>query len=138
LRVTGFGAGIIVGDVAATTRFYVDVIGLAVTVQLDWFASVNVGATGYEISFVQRGHESIPEGFRWQEPSGLALGLMVEDAAAEEKRLRDAGAEIVTPVVDEVYGQRHFYVRDINGVLLDIIEPIPLDPEWLAANTAAL
>lgn len=40
----------------------------------------------------------------------------------------------VTPLVDEMYGQRHFYVRDINGVLLDIIEPIALDPGWLAAN----
>ena len=134
MQVKGFGAGYLVDDVAATTRFYADVIGLPVTVELDWFASVNVGMPGYEISFVRRGHESVPPGYRTQEPSGLSFGLVVEDAAAEAKRLTEAGVELVTPVVDEVYGQRHFYVADPNGVLIDVIEMILPDPEWLAAN----
>lgn len=134
MQVKGFGAGYLVDDVAATARFYRDVIGLPVTVEIDWFASVNVGVPGYEISFIRRGHESVPEGFRAQEAAGLALGLMVEDAKAEEARLREAGVEIVAPLVDEPYGQRHFYVQDNNGVLLDIIEPIAPDPVWLAAN----
>jgi catechol 2,3-dioxygenase-like lactoylglutathione lyase family enzyme len=134
MQVKGFGAGYLVDDVAATTRFYADVIGLPVTVELDWFASVNAGAPGYEISFVQRGHESVPEGYRTRPTSGLAFGLVVEDARAEAKRLEEAGVELVTPVVDEVYGQRHFHVADPNGVLLDVIEMIPPDPDWAAAN----
>ena len=137
MQVKGFGAGYLVDDVAETTRFYRDVIGLPVTVELDWFASVNAGAPGYEISFVQRGHESVPAGYRVAETAGLMFGLVVEDAAGEAKRLEEAGVELVTPVVDEVYGQRHFYVADPNGVLLDVIEMIPVDPEWAAANTPA-
>jgi len=137
MQVKGFGAGYLVDDVAATTRFYTDVVGLAVTVELDWFASVNAGAPGYEISFVRRGHESVPEGYRVRETAGLMFGLVVEDAAAEARRLSEAGVELVTPVVDEVYGQRHFSVADPNGVLLDVIEMIPVDPEWEAANTPA-
>ncbi|SFW74145.1 VOC family protein [Amycolatopsis australiensis] len=137
MQVKGFGAGYLVDDVAATTRFYADVIGLPVTVELDWFASINAGAPGYEISFVRRGHESVPEGYRAQQAAGLAFGLVVEDAAAEAERLAEAGVELVTPVVDEVYGQRHFYVADPNGVLLDIIEPIAPDPDWAAANLPA-
>ncbi|MDT7803004.1 MAG: hypothetical protein QOI78_6437 [Actinomycetota bacterium] len=43
MHVKGFGAGYLVDDVAATTRFYADVVGLAVTAELDWFASVNAG-----------------------------------------------------------------------------------------------
>src|SRR2546430_17040035 len=120
MEVKGFGGGCLGDDVAAATRFYKDVIGLPVTVELDWFASVNAGAPGYEISFVQRGHESVPEGHRTQPTSGLSFGLVVEDAAAEAKRLEEVGVELVTPVVDEVYGQRHFYVADPNGVLLDV------------------
>jgi catechol 2,3-dioxygenase-like lactoylglutathione lyase family enzyme len=137
MQVKGFGAGYLVDDVAATTRFYADVIGLPVTVELDWFASVNAGAPGYEISFVQRGHESVPAGYRTAETAGVMFGLVVEDAAAEAKRLEEAGVELVTPVVDEVYGQRHFYVADPNGVLVDVIEMIASDPEWAAANTPA-
>ncbi|MEV6877587.1 VOC family protein [Amycolatopsis sp. NPDC051128] len=137
MQVKGFGAGYLVDDVAATTRFYADVIGLPVTVELDWFASLNAGAPGYEISFVQRGHESVPPAYRTQEAAGLLFGLVVEDARAEAKRLEEAGVELVTPVVDEVYGQRHFYVADLNGMLLDVIELIPVDPEWAAANVPA-
>lgn len=137
MQVKGFGAGYLVDDVAATTRFYADVIGLPVTVELDWFASVNAGAPGYEISFVQRGHESVPAGYRAADTTGLMFGLVVEDAAAEAKRLTETGVQLVTPVVDEAWGQRHFYVADPNGVLLDVIEMIPADPEWAAANTPA-
>ncbi|SEF32876.1 Glyoxalase/Bleomycin resistance protein/Dioxygenase superfamily protein [Amycolatopsis pretoriensis] len=137
MQVKGFGAGYLVDDVAATTRFYADVIGLPVTVELDWFASVNAGAPGYEISFVRRGHDSVPEGYRAAETTGLMFGLVVEDATGEAKRLAEAGVELVTPVVDEPWGQRHFYVADPNGVLLDVIEMIPADPEWVAANTPA-
>ncbi|MEU0789916.1 VOC family protein [Amycolatopsis sp. NPDC005961] len=137
MQVKGFGAGYLVDDVAATTRFYREVIGLPVTVELDWFASVNAGAPGYEISFVRRGHESVPEGYRARPVSGLAFGLVVEDARAEAKRLEEAGVELVTPVVDEAFGQRHFYVADPNGVLLDVIEMIPPDPDWAAANLPA-
>lgn len=137
MQVKGFGAGYLVDDVAATTRFYEDVVGLPVTVELDWFASVNAGAPGYEISFVQRGHESVPEGYRTQDTKGLMFGLVVDDAAAEAKRLTAAGVELVTPVVDEVYGQRHFYFADPDGVLLDVIEVIPVDPDWAAANIPA-
>ncbi|WP_103348827.1 VOC family protein [Amycolatopsis sp. CA-128772] len=137
MQVRGFGAGYLVDDVAATTRFYADVIGLPVTVELDWFASVNAGAPGFEISFVQRGHESVPPGYRAPETTGLMFGLVVEDARAEAKRLEEAGVELVTPVVDEEYGQRHFYVADPDGVLLDVIEVIPADPEWAAAHLPA-
>jgi catechol 2,3-dioxygenase-like lactoylglutathione lyase family enzyme len=137
MQVKGFGAGYLVDDVAATTRFYRDVIGLPVTVELDWFASVNAGAPGYEISFVRRDHASVPEGYRAMETSGLMFGLVVEDAAAEAKRLEAAGVELVTPVVDELYGQRHFYVVDPNGALLDVIEMIAPDPDWAAANLPA-
>jgi catechol 2,3-dioxygenase-like lactoylglutathione lyase family enzyme len=137
MQVKGFGAGYLVDDVAATTRFYRDVIGLPVTVELDWFASVNAGAPGYEISFVRRDHASVPEGYRAMETSGLMFGLVVEDAAAEAKRLEAAGVELVTPVVDELYGQRHFYVADPNGALLDVIEMIAPDPDWAAANLPA-
>src|SRR2546429_9988363 len=91
MQVKGFGAGYLVDDVAETARFYRDVVGLPVTVELDWFASVNAGAPGYEISFVRRGHESVPPAYRAQETAGLMFGLVVDDARAEAKRLEEGG-----------------------------------------------
>ncbi|MCU1681147.1 MAG: hypothetical protein JWQ81_1886 [Amycolatopsis sp.] len=67
----------------------------------------------------------------------MMFGYIVEDAAAEEKRLRAEGVEIVRSVRDEDYGQRHFFALDPNGILLDVIEPIQPTPEWLAAKGLA-
>ncbi|MEM9268600.1 MAG: glyoxalase, partial [Pseudomonadota bacterium] len=33
---------------------------------------------------------------------------------------------------DEPFGQRHFITQDPNGVLIDVIKPIPPSPEFLA------
>ncbi|TIL77909.1 MAG: glyoxalase, partial [Mesorhizobium sp.] len=33
---------------------------------------------------------------------------------------------------DEPFGQRHFITSDPNGVLIDVIKPIPLSPEFQA------
>ena len=57
------------------------------------------------------------------------------DAAAEHARLLAEGVEVVQPLRDEVFGQRHFIAVDPNGILLDIITPIEPDPDWLAANS---
>ncbi|HEU4399253.1 MAG TPA: hypothetical protein VFU54_15620 [Actinomycetota bacterium] len=33
---------------------------------------------------------------------------------------------------DEPFGQRHVMVADPNDVLVDIVQAIPADPNWLA------
>lgn len=137
MQIKGFGGGILVDDIAETTRWWQQHLGLTVTVELDWFSSLNLGVPGYEMSFVKRGHESTPEPWRTQAVAGSMVGFMVEDAAAEYERLRSEGVKIVKELVDEEYGQRHFYIEDLNGFLIDIIEPIPPSPEWLAANGLA-
>jgi hypothetical protein len=37
---------------------------------------------------------------------------------------------------DEAFGQRHFIVRDPNGVLIDVIQPIAPDEAFLAQYAA--
>ena len=51
----------------------------------------------------------------WDEPAGL------ERLAAALETLRD-----------EPFGQRHFITRDPNGVLIDVIKPIPPSAEFAA------
>ncbi|MFX4229610.1 MAG: hypothetical protein ACFHHU_17570 [Porticoccaceae bacterium] len=40
------------------------------------------------------------------------------------------------PLRDEPFGQRHFITRDPNGVLIDVIKPIPPSAEFLAQYAA--
>lgn len=66
------------------------------------------------------------------EGRGFWLSLGVPDADAEFARLNSLGVPIVEPPQDKPWGERHFAVRDPNGVLVYISHKIPSfveDPE---------
>ena len=48
------------------------------------------------------------------------------------ERVRAAGLPILLTLRDEEFGQRHFITADPNGVLIDVIKPIPPSAEFLA------
>ncbi|MBC6448980.1 VOC family protein [Actinokineospora xionganensis] len=91
-------------------------------------------AESFRFDIVQVDHESTPEPYRDRPVAGTIFALVVEDAAAEEVRLRAAGAEIVKPGTDEPWGQRHFHVAVPGGLLLELVQMIAPDAAWLAAN----
>ena len=43
-----------------------------------------------------------------------------------------AGLPMLLPLRDEDFGQRHFITQDPNGVLIDVIKPIPPSAEFAA------
>ena len=45
---------------------------------------------------------------------------------------KKAGLPILLSLRDEAFGQRHFITKDPNGVLIDIIKPIPPTGEFAA------
>ena len=59
------------------------------------------------------------------EGRGFWLNLHVPDADAEYARLCSLGIDIVEPPQDKRWGERHFLVRDPNGVLVYIAHIIP-------------
>ena len=50
----------------------------------------------------------------------------------EYERAREAGLTILQELRDEAFGQRHFITVDPNGVLIDVITPIPPSAEFAA------
>jgi catechol 2,3-dioxygenase-like lactoylglutathione lyase family enzyme len=126
-----------VRDLAASVAFYRDHLGFVVAYQLPWFATLLRPVQSepvWDLSLIRVGHEVIPERIRHTPTSGLILGVVVEDARAELQRLQEADVPIVQELVDEPYGQRHFFCADPDGVLIDVIQTIPPDPEWLKAH----
>ena len=69
-------------------------------------------------------HGTVPESARGR-ASGVILNFEVEDADEVYARLLAAGLPMLVPLRDEPFGQRHFITSDPNGVLIDIIKPIP-------------
>ncbi len=59
---------------------------------------------------------------------GFWLGLKVEDADAMHARLVAAGVEVLSPPENTPWGERHFVVRDPNGVSLFIAHPLRSRP----------
>jgi hypothetical protein len=45
---------------------------------------------------------------------------------------QEAGPPIRLPLRDEAFGRRHFITADPDGVLIDVIKPIPPSPEFAA------
>jgi catechol 2,3-dioxygenase-like lactoylglutathione lyase family enzyme len=135
MQFSKFATAVLVEDVAAARDFLVEKLGFKVTVDLGWYADFcHESSESFMFDLVQADHESTPEPYRGRPVTGTILALVVEDATGEEARLREAGADIVSPNKDEPWGQRHFYVAVPGGLLLEIVQMIAPDPAWLAAN----
>jgi catechol 2,3-dioxygenase-like lactoylglutathione lyase family enzyme len=132
MHVDIFGPCLLVDDVPASARFYVEHFGFRPRLELDWFTTLGHDDRPYELGFLRDGHETVPEGYRGRRADGLIIGLVVPDAAEVDARLRAAGVRVVLPLTDEPYGQRHVMVADRNDVLVDVVQVIPADPDWLA------
>lgn len=120
-----------VADVTAAAAFYRDVLGLKTTYETDWYVSLRLGS--FELGLVHHRHPTVPEGYRAM-PQGVIVNLEVDDVDAMHARLTaEAGLEPVRSLRDEDFGQRHVIVAAPDGVLVDVIQPIPPTPEFAAA-----
>ena len=64
--------------------------------------------------------------------SGSVYGTAEEVARHAQQLLQAAGLEPALALRDEPFGQRHAIYCGPDGVLIDIITPIPPSPEFLA------
>lgn len=131
-----FSTTLLTGDVAGVRDFHVEHFGWHVTSDAGFFVSLGHDDQASELCVMEHDHALVPEGHRAR-AGGLILGFMVGDATAEAARLEAEGVALLTPVVDEPYGQRHFFLADPAGALIDVIERIAPDPAWLAAHGLA-
>ena len=132
MRTDSFYPLVQVEDVESIARFYERHFGFTRIFSSDWYIQLRAaGEHPFELAFIQTSHDSIPPAHQML-TRGLVLSFYVEDAAAEEARLKAEGVTVVQPVRDEVFGQRHFLATDPNGMLIDVITPIEPSPEFLA------
>lgn len=132
MKCTQFYPVIQTRDVAATTAFYTENFRFNVAFESDWYCHLQSNEDeAVNIAVLLDGHETVPEEGRGA-VSGLILNFEVEDVDREYERAKSAGLPILLDLRDEAFGQRHFITRDPNGVLIDVIKPIPPAPEFMA------
>lgn len=127
---------ILTGDVAGTAAFYQRHFSFEPLFTSDWYVHLrSTENRRVNLAIVDGDHETVAPAGRGR-ASGIILNFEVRDVDAEYERVVAAGLPILWPLCDEEFGQRHFVTADPNGVMIDIIKPIPPSAEFAAAYDA--
>jgi predicted enzyme related to lactoylglutathione lyase len=120
---------IYVPDVARATGFWERAFGIPVRFVHDsgTYAEMETGATA--LGFVaEETAEANGGGFRRNradgEPAGIEIALCTTDVGAAWQRAVDAGATAVKAPATKPWGQTVAYVRDLDGVLVELCTPM--------------
>lgn len=102
-----------VPDPAAAKRFYQDILGLDVLMDMGWIAT-----------YGSRERMSVQVSFMTEGGSGTLvpdLSIEVDDIDAVLARMKEAKLPIEYGPADEPWGVRRFFVRDPFGKLVNIL-----------------
>ena len=136
MKITAYYPVLLVDDVARSADFYETHFGFRPLFTSDWYVHLQqADHPGVNLAFVSRSHETIPAGSR-REAAGMLINFEVDNPDEIYHRLRAAGVPVLHTLRDEDFGQRHFIVADPNGVMVDVIKPIPPSVEYAAQYAA--
>ncbi|MFJ5139768.1 VOC family protein [Streptomyces sp. NPDC088707] len=130
MNVSGSALSLTVADVDASRDFLCTHLGYAVTTADEGFAALTRGDAAVDVILLREGADILAPEQCAQRAAGLILALTVTDLAAEEARLRAAGAPLTMPLREEPWGERLLQMTDPNGVVVQLVE-------WTAAADPA-
>lgn len=132
MKTTSYYPVIMTGDVAGTAAFYQAHFGFVPLFAADWYVHLQAATdANVNLAILDYRHETVPEKAR-KPAQGMILNFEVDDPDAVYADARKAGLPILVALRDEAFGQRHFITEDPNGVLIDVIKPIPPSEEFAA------
>ena len=112
----------IVKDLQAANAFYTDNFGFNVVFDGDWYIHL-VSESGIQIGFLLPDQPTQPAIFhKPYSGQGAIFSLEVENADDAYAEAQKQSLEFVLELHSEDWGQRHFCVRDPNGLILDIVQ----------------
>ncbi len=113
MKVQRIVANISTQDVGAARRFYHDVLGLDLLMDLGWIATYGSSAKmSVQVSVAAEGGSGTPV------PD---LSIEVDDVDEALEAMKRAGFDAEYGPADEPWGVRRFYVRDPFGKLVNIL-----------------
>ncbi|WP_241909893.1 VOC family protein [Vibrio sp. 10N.261.55.A7] len=110
-------------DLATSKQFYIDLLGLNVKYDSDWYVQLcSPDDPNIEYGLIQQDHEIVPEEFQ-QPPGGVYVTFVVSDVESVYARAIEMKLPIVKEPTNEFYGQRRFLTKDPSGCLIDVSSP---------------
>lgn len=132
MKITQYYPVIQVSDVAATAEFYRAHFDFEVQFDSDWYMHLQSRHDpAVNLAILDGFHDTIPKEAQG-ETRGLILNFELADVDAFFARSTQAGLPIIKSLRDEPFGQRHFITIDPNGLLIDVVKPIPPSAEFMA------
>lgn len=115
-------AGIVTPLLQETKSFYQRVLGFTVKYESDWYILLQTPNGEDQLAFLQPGHPSQDTVFQKRFTGhGVFLTIEVDDVDARYQEARSMNIPIVVAIRDEPWGDRHFAIRDPNGLPVDIV-----------------
>ncbi|GGU83372.1 VOC family protein [Kitasatospora aureofaciens] len=122
MQITDTAVSLTVEDTGTSAAFLRRHFGYTEQMSADGFVSLAHPGGGVNVVYLRRGLEVLPEEQRHRTADGVVLAFVVEDIAAEERRLREEGVAITLPLREEPWGEKLFQVTDPNGVVVELVE----------------
>ena len=118
-----------VDNVEETIQFYEKAFGFNrkfVTPENDYGELIS-GETTISFASIKLGNSNFKEGFEKIIPTktiGMEMAFVTEDIEKDYQKAIDAGAIEFEPIKQKPWGQKVGYVKDINGILIEICTPV--------------
>ena len=119
-----------VDDVEETIQFYEKAFGFNrkfVTPEKD-YGELITGATTIAFASIDLGKSNFKKGFEKisnsGKPVGMEMAFVTENIEADFQKALAAGATEFEPITQKPWGQKVGYLRDNNGILIEICTPI--------------
>lgn len=122
-EVPKINGGVITSKLGETKQFYTEVLGFKVKYESDWYCLMHCpDNSDSEIAFLSPNHPSQARIFQSEySGSGVWFTYEVKDVDSEYKRLQALDIPIELDLRDEDWGDRHFAIKDPNGVGIDVV-----------------
>lgn len=115
-------AGIITEKLQETKKFYTEVLDFGISFENEFYLLLHTPNNSAEISFLQPNHPSQKPIFQSAfSGKGVYLTIEVENVDEVYKQLIEKGVQIEIEIRDEPWGDRHFAVKDPNGIGIDLV-----------------
>ncbi len=112
---------IVSDDADLSSGFYEDFLGLERAMDMGWIATyVSPMNPTAQVSVVRRTEPEAPP---------VTLSVEVDDVDRVHAYAIARGLDIVYPLTDEAWGVRRFFVRDPNGVIVNVLTHLPRSGE---------
>lgn len=115
-------AGIITEKLTETKKFYTQTLDFGVTFENEFYLLMHTPKQEAEISFLLPNHPSQQPIFQAPfQNQGVYLTIEVDNVDSVYQELKSKGVEIEIDIRNEPWGDRHFAIKDPNGIGIDFV-----------------